>query len=128
MFSAWARQASSTSSANRNSAAAFTTRACSPSPALCAIGSDRINLVIPASNVRHLILRADVVQAVADGKFHIYPVKTIDEGIAILTGISADGMAENYVNKAVADRLKELALGLKEFAGSEKNGATEMKQ
>ena len=82
-------------------------------------------VLIPASNVRHLILRSDVVKAVAEGKFHIYPVKAIDEGLAILTGMFADGGAENYVNKAVADRLKELALGLKEFAASAKEAATE---
>jgi predicted ATP-dependent protease len=82
-------------------------------------------VLIPASNVRHLILRSDVVKAVAEGKFHIYPVKSTDEGLAILTGMFADGSAENYVNKAVADRLKELALGLKEFTGGVKEAATE---
>jgi hypothetical protein len=45
--------------------------------------------------------------------------------LAILTGMFADGSAENYVNKAVADRLKELALGLKEFTGGAKEAATE---
>jgi len=84
-------------------------------------------VLIPASNVRHLILRSDVVKAVAEGKFHIYPVKSIDEGLAILTGMFADRGAENYVNKAVADRLKELALGLKEFSGGAQEAATEAK-
>jgi ATP-dependent Lon protease len=84
-------------------------------------------VLIPASNVRHLILRSDVVKAVAEGKFHIYPVKSIDEGLAILTGVCADGSAENSVNKAVADRLKELALGLKEFTGGAKEAGTEAK-
>jgi len=82
-------------------------------------------VLIPASNVRHLILRSDVVKAVAERKFHIYPVKSIDEGLAVLTGACADGSAENYVNKAVASRLKELAVGLKEFAGSAKEATTE---
>jgi ATP-dependent Lon protease len=86
-------------------------------------------VLIPASNVRHLILRSDVVKAVAEGKFHIYPVKSIDEGLAILTNLPADGDAgKESVNEAVAKRLKELVVGLKEFAGSEKNGATEMRQ
>ena len=84
-------------------------------------------VLIPASNVRHLILRSDVVKAVAEGKFHIYPVKSIDEGLAILAGVCADGGAENYVNKAVADRLKELALGLKEFTGGAKEAALDAK-
>jgi predicted ATP-dependent protease len=79
-------------------------------------------VLIPDSNVRHLILRADVVTAVADGKFHIYPVKTIDEGITILTGRFAQSRpVDQTVNEAVAQRLKELAVGLKEFAAPEKN-------
>jgi predicted ATP-dependent protease len=75
-------------------------------------------VLIPAANVRHLILRSDVIDAVARGKFHIYPVQSIDEGLAILTG--ADGDA-NRVNQAVAERLRELALGLKEFAAGTKD-------
>jgi lon-related putative ATP-dependent protease len=46
-------------------------------------------VLIPASNVRHLMLRSDVVQAVADGQFHVYPVQTVDEGIELLTGMPA---------------------------------------
>jgi len=46
-------------------------------------------VIIPYQNVRNLMLRDDVVQAVKEGKFHIYPIKTIDEGIFILTGIKA---------------------------------------
>jgi predicted ATP-dependent protease len=85
-------------------------------------------VLIPASNVRHLILRSDVVKAVADGKFHIYPVKTSDEGIAILTGVFPRGKpGEETINDAVAKRLKELAVGLKEFAASEKNGTADAK-
>jgi predicted ATP-dependent protease len=86
-------------------------------------------VLIPASNVRHLILRSDVVKAVAEGKFHIYPVKSIDEGMSILTNLPADdGAGNESVNDAVAKRLKELAVGLKEFAALEKNGVTDVKQ
>jgi ATP-dependent Lon protease len=85
-------------------------------------------VLIPAANVRHLILRKDAIQAVAEGKFHIYPVRTIDEGVTILTGVAAEGGAdEETVNKAVSRRLRELALGLKEFAGTERNGAAATK-
>ena len=85
-------------------------------------------VLIPESNVRHLILRSDVIQAVADGKFHIYPVRTIDEGLAILTGMPAKAEPEQEsVNKAVAKRLKDLAIGLKEFAAPGHNGTTEAK-
>jgi ATP-dependent Lon protease len=81
-------------------------------------------VMIPAANVRHLILRRDLIQALAEGKFHIYPVATIDEGLAILTGLP--GGAES-VNQAVAARLKELAVGLKEFGAGSKNGDGEAK-
>ena len=85
-------------------------------------------VLIPGSNVRHLVLRGDVIQAVAEGKFHIYPVRTIDDGLAILTSMPANGGAnERDVNLAVSARLKELALGLKDFAATGRDGATEPK-
>ncbi|MBC7259161.1 MAG: AAA family ATPase [Chloroflexi bacterium] len=46
-------------------------------------------VIIPSRNVRHLMLREDVIQAVREGKFHIWAVSTVDEGIAILTGVEA---------------------------------------
>jgi lon-related putative ATP-dependent protease len=46
-------------------------------------------VLIPSSNVRHLMLRGDVVEAVRAGKFRIYPVETIDQGISILTRVPA---------------------------------------
>src|SRR5512146_1773728 len=46
-------------------------------------------VMIPAQNVRNLMLRRDVVEAVAEGRFHVYPVCTIDQGIEILTGLAA---------------------------------------
>ena len=46
-------------------------------------------VVIPASNVKHLMLRHDVIKAVTDKQFHIYPVENIDQAIAVLTGIPA---------------------------------------
>jgi ATP-dependent Lon protease len=84
-------------------------------------------VLIPASNVRHLVLRGDVITAVATGTFHIYPVQNIDEGLAILTGTPDDGSEGININQAVADRLRELAVGLKEFASPENNGMVESK-
>ena len=52
-------------------------------------------VVIPQSNVKNLMLREDVVEAVKDGKFHIYPVETIDQGIEVLTGVPAGEPDEN---------------------------------
>jgi predicted ATP-dependent protease len=84
-------------------------------------------VLIPIANVRHLVLRSDVVQAVAEGKFHIYPVRSIDEGLEILTGMPAGGDLDGDINKAVGQRLKELAVGLKEFAAPGHNGAADTK-
>ena len=84
-------------------------------------------VMIPAANVRNLVLRNDLVQAVAEGKFHIYPVRTIDEGIEILTGLRAgEAGEEGTVNEGVNRRLRDLALGLKEFVSSNhRDGAKE---
>jgi ATP-dependent Lon protease len=80
-------------------------------------------VMIPFQNIRNLMLREDVIKAVQDGKFHIYAVKTIDEGIEILTGLSAgdkrpDGRyPEDTVNYRAEKRLSELAEGVKEYYG-----------
>jgi len=72
-------------------------------------------VLIPASNVKHLMLRRDVVEAVEAGKFHVYPVQTIDQGIALLTGLeagerdSAGNFPEGSVNHRVEARLIALA-------------------
>jgi lon-related putative ATP-dependent protease len=82
--------------------------------------------MIPASNVESLMLKEEVVEAVAKGKFHIYPVRTIDEGIEVLTGTKAgkrlpDGAFEpGSINDRVNKKLQEMAEKLKEFAGPEK--------
>ena len=46
-------------------------------------------VIIPASNVKDLVLKDEVVQAVKDGMFHIYPIFEIDEGIELLMGLPA---------------------------------------
>jgi hypothetical protein len=69
------------------------------------------------------MLREDVVEAVRQGQFSIYPVRTIDEGIALLTGVPAgeagEGGAypEGTVNFLVQKRLKEFAEQAKSFRG-----------
>ncbi len=74
-------------------------------------------VMIPEANLRNLILRPDVIEAVRQGKFHIYPVRVIDEGIELLTGVrSGSAEEEGTVNGAVSRRLDELATGLKAFA------------
>ncbi len=72
-------------------------------------------VIIPSGNARHLMLRQDVIDAVAEGNFHIWAVDTVDQGIALLTGQEAgelgeDGLyPEGTVNRKVADRLTEMA-------------------
>ncbi|MBT3550889.1 MAG: AAA family ATPase [Rhodospirillaceae bacterium] len=46
-------------------------------------------VMIPKANVKHLMLKSDVVDACRDGQFHIYAVATIDEGLEVLTGLEA---------------------------------------
>ncbi|MEW8057921.1 MAG: ATP-binding protein [Candidatus Thiodiazotropha endolucinida] len=52
-------------------------------------------VLIPSANIKHLILREDVVQAVKADKFAVYPIENIDQGIALLTGIPAGTRDEN---------------------------------
>jgi len=80
-------------------------------------------VIIPYQNIQNLMLRQDVVQAVAEGKFHIYPIKTVDEGMEILTGIEAgapreDGtFEEGTLNFLVDGELQRLASSWKGFTG-----------
>ena len=67
-------------------------------------------VLIPASNVKNLMLREDVVEAVAQGKFAVYPVRTVDEGIALLTGLPAE-----QVHARVEQRLSEFAERARSF-------------
>ena len=79
-------------------------------------------VLIPSVNVPHLVLRDDVVAAVSEGRFRIFPVQTIDEGIELLTGCPpgvADGAGrfpEGTVNARVAARLDALATRARAFA------------
>jgi ATP-dependent Lon protease len=83
-------------------------------------------VLIPAANVRNLILRDDVVQAVTEGKFHVYPVSNIDEGLEVLTGLSAGEVdEEGTVNQAVSSRLKDLAWGLRAFMGGDRGQSSD---
>jgi lon-related putative ATP-dependent protease len=82
-------------------------------------------VMIPESNVKDLMLRKDVVGAVRQGKFHIYAVRSIDEGIEILTDKKAGEKQSNgtypegTINYLVNEKLKELAEGLKKFGEKE---------
>ncbi len=86
--------------------------------------SGKQGVMIPQSNVQNLMLKEEVVEAVKQGKFHIYSVKTIDEGIQVLTGVKAgekrnDGtFEEGSVNALVDKRFAEMAEKLAAYAGA----------
>jgi len=81
--------------------------------------------LIPASNVRNLMLKEEVAAAVKEGKFHVYPVSTIDQGIEVLTGVKAgkrlkDGsFTPGSINYLVQKRLNSLAEKLRDFTRGE---------
>ena len=91
-------------------------------------------VMIPHLNLDDLMLRKDVVETVKAGKFRIYPVKTIDQGIEILTGVEAgerleDGkFREGTVNDLVDKKLWEFGTKIKEFEGGGEEGAKEEKK
>ena len=84
-------------------------------------------VLIPESNVRDLMLREEIVEAVKEGEFNVWAVSTIDEGIEVLTGVRAgerreDGaFEEGTVSDRVDKRLRELAETLSEFGRDEKD-------
>ena len=77
--------------------------------------------VIPRSNVENLMLKEEVVEAIKEGQFHIYPVGMTEEGIEVLTGVRAgekrpDGTyEEGTINFLVQKRLSEMAEQMKEY-------------
>jgi lon-related putative ATP-dependent protease len=70
-------------------------------------------VLIPRSNVKNLMLREDVVEAVACGQFRVYAVSTVDEGISLLTGIRADA-----INARVEQRLSDFAERARSFTAT----------
>ena len=88
----------------------------------------RQGVMIPAQNRPNLMLREEVVAAVREEKFHIWAVRTVDEGLEVLTGMpagqaAADGSyPEGTVNALVSARLAELAERLRRFAPAPRSG------
>jgi lon-related putative ATP-dependent protease len=79
-------------------------------------------VLIPMANVKHLMLRRDVVEACRDGRFHIHAVAHADQGIEILTGCKAGKRSpggrfpKDTVNRLVEDRLVAFAEARRKFA------------
>jgi len=91
-------------------------------------------VMIPHLNIGDLMLRKDVVEAVKEGKFRIYSVKTIDQGVEILTDVEGgerleDGrFKEGTVNDLVDKKLRELGTKIREFEGGEEGAKEEKKK
>ncbi len=72
-------------------------------------------VIIPRSNVAHLMLRRDIVEAVTAGRFHVYAIENVDEGMELLTGVEAGvrdeqgNYPENTINRHVEDTLRAMA-------------------
>lgn len=81
-------------------------------------------VMMPKSNLKNLMLREDLVEAVRKGQFHIYAVSDIDEGIEVLTGMQGgertpDGKyPEGTINYLVSKRLEEIADTMKGYAAA----------
>jgi len=85
-------------------------------------------VMIPERNVSDLMLRHDVVEAAEKGSFHLYPIRDVDQGMALLSGVPAGESLpggvypEGTVNSRVDRRLGELARKLRDFTPPEPRG------
>jgi len=81
-------------------------------------------VLIPVANVKHLMLRRDVIEAVEAGQFHVYPVDHVDRCLELLTGLPAGKRDENgefpqgSVNQKIRERLLDLAAKRRAFSGA----------
>jgi lon-related putative ATP-dependent protease len=79
-------------------------------------------VLVPEANVRHLVLRDEVLEAVAAGRFRIWPVATVDEGLELLSGVpagtadAAGGFPPGTFNARIAERLAAFAARARELA------------
>lgn len=71
-------------------------------------------VVIPAKNVDNLMLKREVVEAVREGKFHIYTAETVDDVIELMTGLSAEEF-----HRKVSEALKSMAERARDFFDGE---------
>jgi len=85
-------------------------------------------VIIPHQNIDNLMLKHEIVEAVQKGKFHIYAVRTVEEGVSLLTGVPAGNRQpengaypENTVFYLVDKKLREYAEGLSLFGSKEKS-------
>jgi len=78
-------------------------------------------VLIPQGNVKNLMLRADVLEACRDGKFSVYAISHVDEGIELLTGLPAGARGDDgefppgTINRLVEDKLRSFAEARRQF-------------
>ncbi len=88
-------------------------------------------VIIPRKNVKNLMLKDEVVEAVGKGDFHVWAVEEIDQGIEILTGVPAGERQEDgtwpsgTVNARVDGRLRDLAQVARQFGRAKKDDTTD---
>jgi lon-related putative ATP-dependent protease len=85
-------------------------------------------VVVPAANAKHLMLRAEVVEAARAGRFSVWTVESVDDVMELLTGLPAgdrglDGsFPDDTVNGRVAHRLADLAARAQAFGAGDRGG------
>jgi lon-related putative ATP-dependent protease len=83
--------------------------------------SGEMGVIIPSANLRHLMLRQEVVDAVRDGEFNVWAIETVDQGIEVLTGVPAGGrradgtFPEDTINGRADRRLEQMAETARHF-------------
>lgn len=86
-------------------------------------------VIIPRKNIRNLVLKDEVIEAVREGNFHIYPIDHIDEGIEILMGLPAGKKLENgffekgSIHEKVYNKIRQYALTMANFGKEETEGS-----
>lgn len=76
-------------------------------------------VVMPVQNIDGLVLRPEVVEAIRGKQFHLYPIRTIDEGLEILTGAKAGAVGEEgTIHFLAAQHLRHLAESLRQFGAA----------
>ncbi|MCX7610155.1 MAG: AAA family ATPase [Ignavibacterium sp.] len=90
-------------------------------------------VIFPVQNIRDLMLKEEVIEAVRKNKFHLYPISRVEEGIEILTGVKAgkklkDGFEEGTVFYLVQEKIKELYAKSRQIKQSQKGDNSKKKK
>ena len=91
-------------------------------------------VIIPERNIRNLMLKKDVVEAVKDGKFFIYPIRKADQGLEIMTGMQVGELREDgtypegTINYLVVRRLTEISKSMEKKKEKEEDTDEEKKE